>query len=109
MGPLRRRVMRLRRLLVAVTAASSAMAATALFGTTTTAAAASYGGSSSGCANNIRLCTEVSDPLTAFGHYVGHDEPSVLFYSNVPGSGNHMRYNVTLPVEPAGPFSDSKA
>lgn len=100
--------MRLRRLLVAVTAASSAMAATALFGTTTTAAA-SYGGSSSGCANNIRLCTEVSDPLTAFGHYVGHDEPSVLFYSNVPGSGNHMRYNVTLPVEPAGPFSDSKA
>src|SRR5262245_29149456 len=92
MGPLRRRVMRLRRLLVAVTAAGSAMAATALFGTTTTtAAAASYGGSSSGCANNIRLCTEVSDPLTAFGHYVGHDEPSVLFYSNVPGSGNHMR------------------
>ena len=24
------------------------------------------------------------------GHYVGHDEPSTLFYSNVPGSGNRM-------------------
>jgi hypothetical protein len=80
-----------------------------MFGVTPTTAAPSYGGSWSGCANNVRLCTEVSDPLAAFGHYVGHDEPSVLFYSNVPGSGNHMQYNVTLPSEPAGPFSDSKA
>jgi hypothetical protein len=61
-----------------------------------------------GCANNIRLCTEVDDSSSAFGHYVGHDEPSVLFYSNQPGSGNHMQYNVTLPTEPALPFSDSK-
>jgi hypothetical protein len=43
-----------------------------------------------------------------FGHYVGHDEPSVLFYSNTPGSGNHMQYNVTLPTEPSGTFSDTK-
>jgi hypothetical protein len=62
-----------------------------------------------GCASSTRLCTEVDDPQAAFGHYVGHDEPSVLFYSNVPGSGNHMQYNVTLPKEPSGPFSDSKA
>ena len=61
-----------------------------------------------GCASNVRLCTEVDDAAAAFGHYVGHDEPSVLFYSNVPGSGNHMKYNVTLPTEPSGPFSDSK-
>ena len=32
---------------------------------------------------------------------VGHDEPSVLFESNTPGSGNHMRYNLTLPTEPS--------
>ena len=43
-----------------------------------------------GCANSARLCTEVQDPLSVFGHYVGHDEPSMLFDSNVPGSGNHM-------------------
>jgi hypothetical protein len=108
--------MKSRRLLSAVTAGGLAVAATALFTATSTAAthpltaAASYGSRSwSGCGNNIRLCTEVSDPLAAFGHYVGHDEPSALFYSNVPGSGNHMQYNVTLPVEPTGAFSDSKA
>ncbi|HEX6537927.1 MAG TPA: hypothetical protein VF155_01945 [Candidatus Dormibacteraeota bacterium] len=47
-----------------------------------------------------RLCTEVDDYQNTFGYYVGHDEPSVLFYSNSPGSGNHMQYNVTLPAEP---------
>src|SRR5437660_12044787 len=61
------------------------------------------------CAQNKSLCTEVYASETVFGHYVGHDEPSVLFYSNVPGSGNHMQYNVTLPKEPGGPFSDTKA
>src|SRR5215469_68548 len=100
--------MRSRRLLGAVTAAGLALATTALLAASTTHAA-SYRSSWSGCGNNIRLCTEVSDPKAAFGHYVGHDEPSALFYSNVPGSGNHMQYNVTLPVEPGGPFSDSKA
>lgn len=47
-----------------------------------------------------QLCAEVDDYQNAFGYYVGHDEPSVLFYSNTPGSGNHMQYNVTLPAEP---------
>lgn len=47
-----------------------------------------------------QLCTEVDDYQNAFGYYVGHDEPSALFYSNTPGSGNHMQYNVTLPTEP---------
>ncbi len=61
-----------------------------------------------GCASSIQLCTEVDDPLSAFGHYVGHDEPSVLFYSNEPGSGNHMTYNVTLPTEPSGAFDNTK-
>jgi hypothetical protein len=51
----------------------------------------------------------VDDAAAAFGHYVGHDEPSVLFYSNIPGSGNHMTYNVTLPQEPTGAFDNSKS
>ena len=32
--------------------------------------------------------------------YVGHDEPSVLFNSKIPGSGNDMTYTVTLPSDP---------
>jgi hypothetical protein len=34
------------------------------------------------------------------GEYVGHDEPSVLFKSRVPGSGNNMTYTMTLPKDP---------
>jgi hypothetical protein len=55
------------------------------------------------CAKGAITCTEVSDSETAFGEdvYVGHDEPSVLFYSNKAGSGNQNRYQVTLPKDPA--------
>jgi len=61
------------------------------------------------CADGIRLCTEVADPEAAFGtsSYVGHDEPATLFYSNTPGSGNHMQYQLTIPTEPSGPFSQA--
>jgi hypothetical protein len=48
-------------------------------------------------------CLEVHDPQSAgFEYYVGHDEPSMLFYSNQPGSGNNSTYQLTLPKEPAG-------
>lgn len=53
------------------------------------------------CAWASAMCTEVSSSDDVFGHYVGHDEPSVLFDSNVPGSGNHMSYNLTLPTDPS--------
>jgi hypothetical protein len=53
------------------------------------------------CSTAAAMCTEVANSDEVFGHYVGHDEPSMLFYSNTPGSGNHMRYNVTLPKEPS--------
>lgn len=33
------------------------------------------------------------------GAYIGHDEPSVGFYSNAPGSGNNMQWEVVLPHE----------
>jgi hypothetical protein len=32
--------------------------------------------------------------------YIGHDEPATLFYSNVPGSGNNVTYQMTLPKDP---------
>ncbi len=32
-------------------------------------------------------------------HYIGHDEPSTQFLSNQPGSGNNVRWNITLPKE----------
>ncbi len=47
-----------------------------------------------------RLCTDVAESDEAFGQYVGHDEPSNLFYSNIPGSGNQMRWLLRLPTDP---------
>jgi hypothetical protein len=54
------------------------------------------------CVKGHMMCTEVEDYESAFGdnNYVGHDEPSVLYYSNVPGAGNHNEWQVTLPKEP---------
>jgi hypothetical protein len=52
------------------------------------------------CSTAAAMCTEVANSDEVFGHYVGHDEPSMAFYSGTAGSGNHMSYNVTLPVEP---------
>jgi hypothetical protein len=50
------------------------------------------------------LCAEVANPEEVFGedHYVGHDEPATIFYSDKAGSGNNARYQVKLPVEPPG-------
>ena len=52
------------------------------------------------CSTAAAMCAEVANSDEVFGHYVGHDEPSLAFYSHKAGSGNHMSYNVTLPVEP---------
>ncbi len=68
-------------------------------------AAADEYGLKPGCAGGGKLlCAEVQDPVAAFGtnKYVGHDEPSALFYSNVPGSGNNSQYNLTIPTQPKG-------
>ena len=35
------------------------------------------------------------------GHYIGHDEPSIRFLSNRPGSGNNVTFTETLPRDPA--------
>lgn len=55
------------------------------------------------CAAPGAECTEVNNSYWVFGdHYVGHDEPSNLFYSNVAGSGNNTRWELNLPKDPAG-------
>jgi hypothetical protein len=62
------------------------------------------------CEYGSALCTEIGDTHLAYGNqYVGHDEPSLLFYSHTPGSGNQMTYQLTLPKEPDGPFSQRKS
>ncbi len=54
------------------------------------------------CSKGAITCTEVWDSEVVFGQdkYIGHDEPANLFYSNVPGSGNQMRYRLVLPTDP---------
>src|SRR5215470_7985184 len=48
------------------------------------------------------LCAEVANSSDVFGsEYVGHDEPSAVFYSNEPGAGNHMTYSFRLPHDPS--------
>jgi hypothetical protein len=34
------------------------------------------------------------------GHYIGHDEPSIRFLSDLPGSANDVTWNETLPLDP---------
>jgi hypothetical protein len=49
------------------------------------------------CESNRSVCV---DPFQSLGSYVGHDEPSVIFKSGVPGSGNDITYDITLPKDP---------
>jgi hypothetical protein len=46
------------------------------------------------------LCTEVYDSIGYGGAYTGHDEPSLLFYSDVRGSGNTGVYLLRVPKDP---------
>ncbi|MEY9877379.1 hypothetical protein ABH931_006903 [Streptacidiphilus sp. MAP12-33] len=93
----------------------SALTALAAFVVTPTVASAASGGQSAkpgvaataqttrhNCGSNMSWCTEVEDSEAVFGegHYVGHDEPSVLFYSNKAGSGNDNTYTLRLPQDP---------
>ena len=98
--------MRRMRALSVLSVAGLALAALAAAGPAVQAAP--YTASKPDC-SELAICTEVANPQEAFGnYYVGHDEPSVEFYSNVPGSGNHNQYQLTIPTEPAGPYSNSK-
>ncbi|MGD0378085.1 MAG: hypothetical protein ABSB01_26365 [Streptosporangiaceae bacterium] len=53
-------------------------------------------------------CPTVFEPAPAGdGTYTGNDPPSVLFYSNRPGSGNNSQYLIRLPKEPPVPPNQS--
>jgi hypothetical protein len=65
------------------------------------------------CGTNGITCTEPAtdwDELAGFDQavkngaringYIGHDEPATLFYSNRPGSGNDVTYQLRLPTDP---------
>lgn len=49
--------------------------------------------------SKLQACKSCTEPYASRATS-GHDEPSVLFYSKKPGSGNQMRYEITLPSEP---------
>jgi hypothetical protein len=49
---------------------------------------------------NSGLCTERSNNVNYEGKYVGHDEPSVLFYSDGHGSGSSNIWKIVLPKDP---------
>jgi hypothetical protein len=38
-----------------------------------------------------------------FSEYIGHDEPATLFYSNKPGAGNNVNWQLNLPKDPPTP------
>jgi hypothetical protein len=50
------------------------------------------------------MCTEIAandeNGFEDNGHYVGHDEPDLGFFSTTPGSGNSMTYRMILPRDP---------
>jgi hypothetical protein len=52
------------------------------------------------CTTNAAYCTETVEPWNYAGQYTGHDEPSLLFYSNTAGAGNSDLYHLTLPSDP---------
>jgi hypothetical protein len=87
-----------KRLLIG-TVSACALAALSLSGATALATTQSSGYGSSGpfCSQQVFDCTELNSYT---GAYTGHDEPSLLFYSNTPGAGNNATYGMTLPTDP---------
>ena len=54
-----------------------------------------------------RMCADVAQSEQTFGTYTGHDEPANLFYSDIPGSGNRMRWQLSLPSDPPASSAES--
>jgi hypothetical protein len=72
-----------------------------LMGTRAPAYADDSGGSGDEtfCVVHHQFCADAEIPL--YEHrYLGHDEPSLLFYSDRPGSGNNAAFTLTLPQDP---------
>ena len=54
------------------------------------------------CVLHPQYCTEANNAVSynGYSYTAGHDEPSLLFYSKAPGSGNSSVYHLTLPTDP---------
>ena len=75
-----------------------AVTAVLLVGLFAGAARATEGGNFD-CSEAWSLCAEPESSIGYDGAYTGHDEPSLLFYSNRAGAGNSNLYQFTLPGE----------
>jgi len=53
------------------------------------------------CTDPIRVKNGKGTRFIDNGWYIGHDEPSIKFISNKPGSGNQMTYFMQLPIDPS--------
>jgi hypothetical protein len=53
------------------------------------------------CTDPITIKNGKASRFVDNGWYIGHDEPSVKFISNTPGSGNTMTYFTKIPVDPS--------
>jgi len=71
-----------------------------LLGNMASAQSASVSPKTLACDENGFLCSDVYDSIGYEGQYTGHDEPSLLFYSATPGSGNSNVYTLVLPQDP---------
>ncbi len=83
----------MRRLLGGSLAAVAALLLTGLFSGAAHAATLN-------CSEPYALCAETVDSIGYGGEYTGHDEPSLLFYSNTAGSGNSNMYHLQIPSDP---------
>ena len=52
------------------------------------------------CEAHPGFCLDTRTHKNYEGDYVGHDEPSILFYSNEAGSGNSNVWHLQIPREP---------
>ena len=59
------------------------------------------------CESHVGVCPDTRTHKNYEGTYVGHDEPSVNFYSGLAGSGNSNTWRLRIPREaPVAPTQD---
>jgi hypothetical protein len=93
----------MRRLLVAVAGSVVMAAAFAMPVAAAPQAGASASSEKLRCDEGSPLCAEPAEGIAYDGRYTGHDEPSVLFYSNMPGAATNQQYQLVIPRDPVIP------
>jgi hypothetical protein len=92
-----------RAVLIAATGVSILSLAAATLAFTVFSPRAAHAATKAGpyCEGHSANCTEpAKDEQIGNEYYIGHDEPSALFYSNRAGSGNSYVSQLTLPTDP---------